>query len=165
MKRNAVLMSLKPLLVALFLMVGVSGFATVPTKVDKAVENMVSKYEDKQGVECLRVVKGEGLELIKMMLNKEFGRKFMKGVTSIVIMEYSDAPADICQSIRDDLDMFTSVLEEFDTSAEKELSSSEFVRCFIGKMDSESISDFVVVMEDDGEKMFMYMGGKIIMEL
>lgn len=165
MKRFGVLMSLKPVLAALFVMIGVSAFAAVPSKVDKAVENLVSKYEDKQGVECLRVVKGEGLELIKMMLNKEFGRKFMKGVTSIVIMEYSDASADICQSIRNDLDVFTSVLEEFDISAEKELTSSEFVRCFIGKVDSESISDFVVVMEEEGEKMFMYMGGKIIMEL
>lgn len=165
MKRFVVLMSLKPVLAALFVMIGVSAFAAVPSKVDKAVENLVSKYEDKQGVECLRVVKGEGLELIKMMLNKEFGRKFMKGVTSIVIMEYSDASADICQSIRNDLDVFTSVLEEFDISAEKELTSSEFVRCFIGKVDSESISDFVVVMEEEGEKMFMYMGGKIIMEL
>lgn len=138
--------------------------AEEPSDIDKAVDKMISKYENTEGVECLRVVKGEGLNLIKMMFNKEFGRQFMKGVTSIMIMEYGNASETVCQSIHNDIEQFSDVLEEFDPGEEVQFGENEYFRCFASKVDSDSMSDFLIIVEGDGEKMLMYMGGKIIVE-
>ena len=72
------------------------------------------KYDD---ISCITVVKGSGLEMFKVMFNKEFGKDFMRGVTSITMIEYSDASEEICMGLRKDLDVFLSFLEEFDVSS------------------------------------------------
>ena len=100
-----------------------------------------------------------------MMLNQQFGKDFMKGVTSITIINYSDAAQDVCLALRKELDVFESLLEEFDMDEEKELATNEFIRCFasISKED-KTISDFVFAAEDNESKMLMYMAGKIRVE-
>ena len=89
------------------------------TKVQQAVNEIVKKYENTDGVSCMTLVKGGGLELIKTALNKEFGKSFMKGVTSITIIEYSEASKETSASLRKDLDVFQTLLQDFKIGEEK----------------------------------------------
>ena len=139
-------------------------YAQNSSKVEKTINDIVARYDGTQGVECMSVVKGSGLELIKMTLNKEFGKSFMKGVTSITIIDYSEASQETCTSLRKDLDVFLSVLQEFDLSEEESFSKNEYLRCFSAVTDSATLSDFVIAVEDDNTKMLMYMAGTIQVE-
>lgn len=138
--------------------------AQSPSQAEKAARELVRKYDGSDGVECIVATKGNGLGLYKMMLNKEFGKDFMKGVTSITIIDYSSASEDVCIALRKDLDIFVSILEEFDLSDEKDYAGNEYIRCFASTMDSDTISDFVFAMEEGSSKMLMYMAGRIIVE-
>ena len=113
-------------------------FAQEPQSVDKTMKEIVKKHEAAQGVSCIRVAKGEGLGVIKMMLNKEFGKDFMKGVTSITIIDYSDASEESCVSLRNDLDAFLTILQEFDISEEEEFADNDYIRCFASEAAAES---------------------------
>lgn len=154
----------KYIFLAVCTIIGITAYAEESAKIEKAVLDMVSRYEGVEGVEAQSFVKGEGLELVKMMLNKEFGRKFMKGVTSIVIMEYKDASQQVCQEIRNELNSFTSILTEIDFKGDEEVSKNDFVRCFVSEGESGSVGDFLIAMEDNETKMLMYMGGEIFIE-
>lgn len=138
--------------------------AQSPSQAEKAARELVRKYDGSDGVECIVATKGNGLGLYKMMLNKEFGKDFMKGVTSITIIDYSSASEDVCIALRKDLDVFVSILEEFDLSDDKDYAGNEYIRCFASIMDSDTISDFVFAMEEGSSKMLMYMAGRIIVE-
>ena len=130
------------------------------------MNEIVKKHDGKDGISCLTVAKGSGLNLIKAMLNKEFGRDFMKGVNSITLIEYSDASAETCKTLHKDLDAFLSHLKEFDVNEEKTFSDNNYTRCFASISDEESgtISDFVIAMEDDKSKLLVYMAGTIKVE-
>lgn len=146
------------------MMTAATTFAQSPSQAEKAARELVRKYDGSDGVECIVATKGNGLGLYKMMLNKEFGKDFMKGVTSITIIDYSSASEDVCIALRKDLDVFVSILEEFDLSDEKDYAGNEYIRCFASIMDSDTISDFVFAMEEGSSKMLMYMAGRIIVE-
>ena len=146
-----------------FLLATVS-YAQQPASVEKAVKDIVKKYDDNNGVSCMTVAKGSGLEMLKMVFNKEFGKEFMKGVTSITIIDYSDSPEATCMDIRKDLDVFQTLLSEFDVSEEKQFSDNDYIRCFATETDSKTISDFVMALEDDKSKVVMYMAGKIVVD-
>lgn len=146
------------------ILIGLNCFAYEKPKANDQILNLVKKYENTTGVECMSLVKGQGLELVKMMLNKEFGKKFMKGVTAIVIIDYSDASEEISKAIRGELDVFMTSLKEIDLTKEMDLEDNDYVRCFAKEIDSSHLSDFVIIMEGDGNKMLMYMGGEIIFE-
>ena len=132
--------------------------------VEKTFMKIVEKYENLEDITCLSATKGNGLELIKMMFNKEFGKEFMKGVTSITIIEYSEASEETCRTLHKDLDAFLSLLEEFDVSKEKQFADNDFIRCFASASDNKTISDFVIAVEKDNSKMVMYMAGKIAVD-
>ena len=72
-------------LVVMIMMTFAAAYAQVPSQAEKVVGELVKKYENVEGVDCLSVVKGGGLEMVKLMLSKELGRSFMKGVTSIYV--------------------------------------------------------------------------------
>lgn len=133
------------------------------TKVQQAVNEIVKKYENTDGVSCMTLVKGGGLELIKTALNKEFGKSFMKGVTSITIIEYSEASKETSASLRKDLDVFQTLLQDFKIGEEKEFADNDYIRCFASEKEGV-LSDFVIAMEDGESKTIMYMAGKIIIE-
>lgn len=109
------------MLLALFTMAFSTATAQNSAKVESTFKEIIKKYEGTEGVECVSVVKGQGLDLIKAMLRKELGRSFMKGVTSINIVEYSEAS-------------------------------------------EETLSDFVIAMEDGEMKMLICMAGEIRLE-
>lgn len=150
------------LLVAMMTIVG--GYAQESSEVARKVNDMVKKYDGTEGVDCMSLVKGRGLEMVKMMFNKEFGKEFMKGVTSITVIDYSDASQEICQSLRKDLDDFLSLLEEFKVGDEKAFADNDYIRSFARTSDSGTLSDFVIALENNGTKTMLYMAGEIKVE-
>lgn len=153
------------LLVALCVLTVAAGYAQEPSKVETKVNEIVKRYENVKDVDCLVATKGSGLGLLKMMLNQQFGKDFMKGVTSITIINYSEASQEVCLALRKELGVFETLLEEFDMDEEKESAANDYIRCFasISKED-KTISDFIFAAEDNESKMLMYMAGKIRVE-
>lgn len=149
---------------ALLMSTFINCHAQQSSNVEKAVNEIIKKHEGSKGVSCMTVDKGSGLGMIKMMFNKEFGKDFMKGVTSITIIEYSDASAETCRILQKDLDAFISLLQEFDVSKEKQFADNDYIRCFASASESNTISDFVIALENNKSKMVMYMAGKIAVE-
>lgn len=156
---------LKQIFVAVIIMMTMlTAHAQPSEKVENTVNDIVNRYDGKDKVSCITATKGNGLELIKMMFRQQFGKEFMKGVKSITIIDYSDASENTCASLRKDLDVFLSMLEEFDLSEEKDFSENKFIRCFASSVESSTLSDFVVALENDESKMILYMSGTIKVE-
>lgn len=158
-----ILIKIQTALIALVAMTFINCHAQTTDKVESIMNEIVKKHDGTDGVTCLTVAKGSGLNLVKMMFNKELGKDFMKGVNSITLIEYSDASAETCKSLHKDLDAFLSHLKEFNVNEEKQFSDNDYTRCFASISDEESgtISDFVIAMEDDKSKLLVYMAGKI----
>ena len=152
------------LIATLLMAVHINCYAQPSADVESTMNDIVTKHEKSKGVSCVKVVRGKGLEMLKIMFNREFGKDFMKGVTSITIIDYSDAAEDICETLRKDLDAFLSYLLEFDVSKEKQFSDNNYIRCFASEPESNTLSDFVIALENDKSKMVMYMAGKIQVE-
>ena len=133
------------------------------SKVEQAVNEIVSRYENTEGVDCMTLVKGGGLEIIKTALNNEFGKSFMKGVTSITVIDYSDASPEICGSLRKEMDVFLTMLQDFRIGDVNEFADNDYIRCFAAENDGV-LSDFVIAIENGDSKTVMYMAGKIIIE-
>ena len=155
---------IKIILVLLCMTVMFDSYAQQSSEVEKRVNELVQKYDGIEGITSMTVVKGSGLEMIKMMLKKEFGKSFLKGVNSITFIEYSEAPQATCLALRKDMDVFLSLLQEYDLTKEKQFSDNSYIRCFASSVESGSLSDFVVALESDNSKMFLYMSGKIVVE-
>ena len=151
-------------LTALFVMTSVNCHAQQSGDVERTMNEIVSKHEGNKDISCFTVVKGGGLEIFKRMFNKEFGKEFMKGVTSITIIDYSDASEDTCMTLRKDLDAFLSLLQEFDITKEKQFADNDYLRCFASASESGTLSDFVIALEHDKSKIVMYMAGSIKVE-
>lgn len=137
------------------------GHAQESSKVEAKVNELVKKYENVKGVDCMTVGKGIGLSMIKMMFNKQFGKQFMKGVTGITIVDYSDASQQTCMALRKELDVFLPLLQEFKLGEQKESSENDYMRSFATTLDNNTISDFIVALETKDSKIIMYMSGKI----
>jgi hypothetical protein len=152
------------LLVALCATTIVVSYAQEPSKVEGKFKELVQRYDNIKGVECITVAKGSGLEMFKMMFNKQFSKDFMKGVKSITMINYTEASPESCQALRQDIDSFSSLLTEFDMNKDKEAGESGYMRGFASTPNENTISDFVIAMENDGLKMIMYMAGDIKVE-
>lgn len=149
------------ILVALSMLTMLTSYAQTSSKVETKMKQLVTKYEEVKGVDCMTVTNGFGLGLVKMMFNKQFGKEFMKGVTAITVIDYSDASQQTCQALRKELNAFTSLLEEVKFGEEKEFADFDLVRCFVMPSDDKTISDFIIAVENKDSKMIMYMAGKI----
>lgn len=152
------------LLVALCVVTSVAAYAQTAPTIQTMIDEMVKKYETTENVTCFKAEKGSGLGMLKLMFNKQFGRDFMRGVTSITIIEYGDASEEVCQALHQDLEAFASLLEEFKDD-EKKSSDHSYFRSF-GSIEAadRSLSDFIIAIEDEETKMMMHMGGKIIVD-
>lgn len=137
------------------------GHAQESSKVEIKVNELVKKYENVKGVDCMSVTKGLGLSMVKMMFNKQLGKQFMKGVTGITIIEYSDASQQTSMALRKELDEFLPLLQEFELGEQKESSENDYMRSFATPLDNNTISDFIVALETKDSKIIMYMSGKI----
>ena len=149
------------LCIALALTTMVNVYAQSPSTIENKVNALVKKYENVKGVDCTTLNKGLGLNMIKRMFNKQFGKEFMKGVTSVTIIDYSDAPQQTCMALRKELDAFTPLLQEYNLGKEKEFAQNDYMRSFASPIDEKTISDFIVALENKDSKIIMYMAGKI----
>jgi hypothetical protein len=149
------------LLLAMCVIAVANVYAQGPSQAETKMAEIVKRYDAVKGVDCLTVSKGSGLGLVKMMLNQQFGKEFMKGVTSITIINYSDAEPETCIALRKELDQFCSLLEEFRADDDEEFAENDYVRIFALPLDEGAISDFVIAIEDKESKMMMHMAGKI----
>lgn len=155
----------KTLLRAIFafalLVAGWSVSAQPSINVEESVKQIVKEYDGVGGVECLVVEKGEGLGLIKVLFSQKFGKEFMKGVTSMIMINYSKASNETCKALRGRFDAFSSVLQE-SNPGKKDLEDGQYVKVFASIIDGEAaVSNLMMIIEDNGEKMFIYMGGVI----
>lgn len=150
--------------VILSLLTMLSTYAQKTSDVQIKVNELVKKYEDVKGVDCTSIEKGRGLGMVKMMFNKQFGKDFMKGVTSITIIDYTDASKEVSETLRKELNVFLSVLKEYNLNKKKEFAEHSYIRSFASSTDDGTISDFVVAIESQGSKMIMYMAGEIKVE-
>lgn len=141
-----------------------STYAQKTSEVQIKVNELVKKYEEVKGVDCTLIEKGRGLGMVKMMFNKQFGKDFMKGVTSITIIDYTDASKEVSETLRKELNVFLSVLKEYNLNKKKEFAEHSYIRSFASSTDDGTISDFVVAIESLGSKMIMYMAGEIKVE-
>lgn len=161
MKQNITKMVL---LVAMLVMTIVAGYAQEPSKVEAKVKEIIKQYENVKGVECFEFAKGSGLGIVKMAFNQQFGKDFMKGVRSITIINYTDASNEICQALHQELDAFSSLLEEIKPKEDKGSSNKGYSRSFASISNGNTMSDFMIAIEDDESKMMMYMAGDIVVE-
>ena len=125
------------------------------------MKEIVAKYEKVAGVDCTVLEKGSGLGIVKMMLNQQIGKDFMKGVTSIIIIDFSEAKEQTRKELNQDIDTFKTMLQEFKSDDDKDSAGKEKTRGFAYVSDDGTISDFLFASEDSESKMLMYMAGKI----
>ena len=151
-------------LAALLMTMFLNSYAQQSADVKATMERIVKKHDGSKGVSCMTVAKGSGLELLKVMLNREFGKEFMKGVTSVTLLDYSKASQEICMALHNDINSFTSLLQEFDLSKEEQFSGYDHIRCFASESEDGTLSDFIIALEDAKTKMLVYMVGKIKVE-
>ena len=152
------------LLLALCVMSMVTAFAQVPSQVETKIKEIVKQYDPVKGVDCLTVAKGSGLGLIKVMLNQQFGKDFMKGVTSITVINYSEASQETCLALRNEIEQLATLLQDFKMGDEKEFAEYSYVKSLATIVGENAISDFIVAMESKDVKTIMYMSGKIKVE-
>ena len=127
------------LLIVLCITILMKGYTQNGSEVEAKMNLLVKKYENVKGVDCMSVAKGSGLGLIKTMLNQEFGKDFMKGVTSITIINYTDASPEVCLALHKELDAFLSLLEEFKDKDEKPTDEQEYIRSFAKPIDKNNV--------------------------
>lgn len=137
--------------------------AASPAKIENEVKKIVADYENVPGVDCMVIQKGEGLGLLKSMFNQSFGRKFMKGVTSLIMIEYTEATSDVAASLKSRFDSFAAVLDEYKPE-DNELEEGEYMKCFAKFNGTVSVSDFMIIMEDKESKAYIYMGGELMID-
>ena len=149
------------LLLVLCVITMTSAYAQERSKAEVKIGEMVKQFEACSGVQCVTVAKGSGLGLVKAMFNQQFGKEFMKGVTSITIINYSDASAETCAALRREIESLGEILRDFKMGENKEFSEYSYAKSLADLQGDGSISDFVTALEDKETKMLMYMSGKI----
>jgi hypothetical protein len=154
----------KILLAALCLMTIAIGYAQEPTKAEVKMNEIVKKYENVKGVDCTVVTKGRGIGIVKLMLNEQYGKDFMKGVHSITIIEYSEASEETRLALHKDIDSFKTLLEEFNLKENENYANNDYAKSFAAPINENTISDFLIAIEDKETRMIMYMAGIIKLE-
>lgn len=155
---------LRSIFAIVLILVGWSVSAQPSINVEETVAQIVKEHDGIGGVECLVIQKGEGLGLVKALFSQKFGKEFMKGVTSMTIINYSKASNETYMALRRQFDTFSSVLQEFNLG-KKDLEEGQYVKAFASVDGESAISNLMLIIEDrGGEKMFIYMGGVIRMD-
>lgn len=124
------------------------------------VTDLMNKHKlSDQDVHFFR--EGEGLKMIKMMVGKDLGKKFLKDVGVIAMFDYTRLSAAQLQAFHQDLDAQLSAFEEKEIPEEER--DGNYLRFFFVSVDDEYLSDFLTFMEDKEGKMrlMMYFHGKM----
>ena len=120
--------------------------------------SMVDKYDESKNVNGIVCTKGNGLEMIKMMLRKDFGKDFIKGVDEVIIIEYSEADKEVAKDIRTQIETLSKVYDQKELP--QSLTEGSYMRNYFKLNDSkDAITDMVVLMENAENKTVIYFGG------
>ena len=152
---------LTTIMAAALTLLSFGAIAQQSVNIEPKIKAIASEFENSKGVDCVEISEGLGLTMVKKAFTPQFGKEFMKGVTAITVIDYSDASQQTCQALRKELNAFTSLLEEVKLGEEKEFADFDLVRCFVMPSDDKTISDFIIAVENKDSKMIMYMAGKI----
>ena len=137
------------------------GAAAQPTSTGRELmTSMVEKYGEDKGVNGMVCTKGNGLEMIKLVLRKEFGKDFIKGVDMIIIIDYSKAEQQVAEVIRTQTESLSASYEQKELP--EEMTKGNYRRNFFKLNDSkEVITDMVVLVESAENKTVIYFGGEM----
>lgn len=137
------------------------GAVAQPTSTGRELmRSMVEQYSKTTGVEGVVCTKGNGLEMIKLMLRKQFGKEFVKGVEEIIIIDYSKADKQVAEAIRTQTESLSASYEQKELP--KELVKDNYMRNFFKLNDSkEIITDMVVLVEGAKNRTVIYFGGEM----
>ena len=137
------------------------GAAAQPTSTGRELmTSIVEKYGEDKGVNGMVCTKGNGLEMIKLVLRKEFGKDFIKGVDMIIIIDYSKAEQQVAEVIRTQTESLSASYEQKELP--EEMAKGNYMRNFFKLNDSkEVITDMVVLVESAENKTVIYFGGEM----
>ena len=122
--------------------------------------SMVDRYSQNKGVNGMVCTKGNGLEMIKLVLRKEFGKDFIKGVDVIIILDYSKAEQQVAEAIRTRTESLSASYEQKELP--EELTKGNYMRNYFKLSDNkETITDMVVLMENESTRTVIYFGGEM----
>lgn len=131
--------------------------------IEPKIKAIASEFENSKGVDCVEISEGLGLTMVKKAFTPQFGKEFMKDVTSMVIIDYSDASNDVCSAIRRRVESLSAYLEEY-TPKDNSVKEGEYLKSYATVKDKKHISNFVVITESGKDKIFIYMGGVLNIE-
>ena len=134
--------------------------AAQPTAAETTVMQIIEEFKGAQGVNCMAIGKNEGLGFVKEIFKAKFGKEFMKDVTFIALIEYTRAASETRAALQTALDKLTAPLHKFATD-DKQLKEGQQVKCFATLKDEKLITDFMILLEENNRRMYIYMGGTL----
>ena len=148
-----------------FVLASLSVSAEELSAVRASVREVIVELKDVKGVNSVELRKGHGLGIIKAFLRPKLGKEFLAGITSIIVIEYSKASEEVCDTMQKRLDSYSATLQEFKFD-NNEFGDNEKVRGYVAIDDKMIGSDLVMIVEDRGKgsKLFIYMGGLLKVE-
>lgn len=129
---------------------------------NQAVGNLITKYQDTEGVDCINITKGEGLGTVKFAMRKFLSAKLLRNITQIAIIEYSAASSEMVNEVQNDLNTHFAQMQLF---VEETTEDGQKKRCLINCGDSTSdITDLIFIIESNDFRCCVYMHGTISRE-
>ena len=137
------------------------GAAAQPASTGRELlKSLVEQYSETKGVDGMVCTKGSGLEMIKMVLRKDFGKEFIKGVDMIIIIDYSSADKQVAEAIRAQTDTLSASYEQKELP--KEMTEGSYMRNYFKLNDNkDAIADMIILMENAEVKSVIYFGGEM----
>ena len=121
------------------------------------ISALATKYKGKSGVGSLVVDGGGKLNMVKMVLRKEFDKEFIEGIKSFAIISYKDATDELRNEIVDDIAPIIAPLHEIDVK--QKLKPNTRGRGYVLLTpNGERVSDLIIVMESPAPTL-IYLGG------
>ena len=121
------------------------------------ISTLATKYKGKSGVASLVANGGGKLNMVKMILRKDFDKEFIEGIKSFAIISYKDTTDELRNEIVDDIAPIITPLHEIDVKQKLKpnLRGRGYVRL---TPSGERVSDLIIVMESPAPKL-IYFGG------
>jgi hypothetical protein len=121
------------------------------------VSALAAQYKGKKGVASIVIEGGSKLNMVKMVLRKEFDKEFIEGIKSFAIISYKDATEELRNEIVDDIAPIIVPLHEIDVK--QKLKPNARGRGYVRLTpNGERVSDLIIVMESPAPKL-IYLGG------
>lgn len=146
--------------IGLLLPLGLRAQEQLPS--NQVIDNLIIKYQDTEGVNCINLSKGEGLGIVKLAMRKYMSAKLLRNITQIAIIEYSAASSDLVNDVQNDLNAHFAQMQLL---MEESTEDGQQKRCFINCSDSTSdISDVFLTIEGNEYRCCVYLHGTISRE-